>query len=75
MYLLSFYNILLYILVKSSSRSNAFTVFLITKPRKNTSFELRFKPRCPLLLLQVHGIGDKNHSTVTGFFKSTKTWF
>ena len=29
------------------------------------------KPRCPLLLMQMHGIGDKNHSTVTGFFKRT----
>ena len=38
-------------------------------------FELSFKSRYFSLLSQKYGLGDTNHSTVTGFFKRSKTWF
>ena len=38
-------------------------------------FELWFKARFPLFLSQKYGMGDENHSTVTGFFESSKLWF
>ena len=47
------------------------------KPKKLqvSKFELIFKARFPLFLLQKCGMGDENHSTVTGCFESSKTWF
>ena len=56
---------------------NAFPFFIKIKPKKIqvSRFELWFKARFPLFLSQKYGMVDENHSTVTGFFESSKTWF
>ena len=62
----------------SNALTERFFTFLIKfKPRKIqvSRFEFFFKFIYPLLLSQKYGVGDKNHSTVTGFFKRCKTWF
>ena len=45
-----------------------------TKKIQVTRFQVWYKSRYPLLLSQKYRLGDKNHSTVTGFFKSSKSW-